>query len=61
MDKKPSGNQSNSSWRKNASTSNQEHKPDPKRFEVFDLIEDETGFTIPGCDHIFYFDQYGGW
>jgi hypothetical protein len=36
-------------------------KPDPKRFDKFDLISDESGFKIQGCDHIFYFDRFGGW
>jgi len=36
-------------------------KPDPARFEKFELTKDESGFTLPGSNHIFYFDIYGGW
>jgi hypothetical protein len=35
--------------------------PQPDRFVEFKLLKDETGFTIPGSNHIFYFDVYGGW
>jgi hypothetical protein len=36
-------------------------KPDGSRFEKFTLTKDETGFTIPGVDRVYYFDVYGGW
>jgi hypothetical protein len=36
-------------------------KPDPSRFEKFDLLDDESGFTLQGCDFTFYFDKRGGW
>jgi hypothetical protein len=36
-------------------------KPDGSRFEKFTLTKDETGFTIPGSDRVYYFDVYGGW
>jgi len=35
--------------------------PNPERFKDFDVIDDETGFTVKGSDHIFYFDRHGGW
>jgi len=36
-------------------------KPDPSRFEMYSVLEDQTGFKVLGSDHIFYFDVYGGW
>ena len=36
-------------------------KPDSSRFEIFSVLPVESGFKIIGCDHIFYFDIYGGW
>lgn len=36
-------------------------KPDAARFEKFNLTKDETGFTLPGSDRVYYFDVYGGW
>ncbi len=33
----------------------------PERFDVFNELKDGSGFTIPGCQHIFKFDRYGGW
>ncbi len=35
--------------------------PNPQRFANFTLTNDETGFRIQNCDHIFEFDIYGGW
>jgi hypothetical protein len=54
------GNQGNSSLSRLTFLGNKP-KPDPKRFENFDLLDDDSGFTIAGTDYTFYFDKYGGW
>lgn len=33
----------------------------PKRFEEYIELEDGTGFTLKGSEHVFLYDQYGGW
>lgn len=38
-----------------------EHPPEPERFKDFKLLEDKSGFKIEGSDHVFHFDQDGGW
>lgn len=38
-----------------------EHPPNSERFKDYKLLEDKTGFTVEGTDHVFYFDQEGGW
>lgn len=35
--------------------------PNPARFNKYDVLPDESGFRIPGSDHIFEFDTHGGW
>lgn len=39
--------------------SKQAHQP--ARFDVFTELKDKSGFTIPGCSHVFKYDRYGGW
>lgn len=36
-------------------------KPNPDRFKDYKLNEDKSGFSLPGCDYEFYFDEFGGW
>jgi len=36
-------------------------QPNPQRFAVFNLIPDESGFTLPNYNYVFYFDENGGW
>lgn len=35
--------------------------PDPSRFEIYTMLEDQSGFTIEGTDFIFKLDEHGGW
>jgi len=35
--------------------------PNPERFADFVLSPDRKGFTLKGSDHIFRFDEHGGW
>lgn len=35
--------------------------PNPARFSKYELLPDESGFRIQGCEHIFEFDTHGGW
>jgi hypothetical protein len=36
-------------------------QPNPQRFATFQLIADESGFTLPYSNYVFYFDENGGW
>ncbi len=36
-------------------------RPNPQRFATFQLIPDESGFTLPYSNYVFYFDENGGW
>ncbi len=33
----------------------------PKRFEEYVELEDGSGFTLKGSEHVFLYDKYGGW
>lgn len=33
----------------------------PERFDKYVELKDGTGFTIPGSNHVYKFDRYGGW
>lgn len=37
------------------------HPPDPSRFTSYTLLPDKSGFMIDGCNHVFYFEEDGGW
>lgn len=38
------------------------HPPDPTRFEVYDEVDDGSGFYLPNGGEFFYqFDKFGGW
>lgn len=37
------------------------NKPNPARFNDYQVLPDQSGFRIPNCDHVFEFDTYGGW
>lgn len=39
--------------------SKQSHQPE--RFDVFHELKDGSGFIIPGSNHVFKYDRYGGW
>ena len=43
------------------SKQNVDTKPNPARFNQYEVLPDQSGFRIPKCDHIFEFDTYGGW
>lgn len=46
----------------NTNTTSTEKQPHtPERFKDFILLEDKTGFNLAGSDHVFYFDEEGGW
>jgi len=51
----------NTQWRNNPNPQQISTGPNPQRFSAFQLLHDETGFTIPNCSHVFYFDIHGGW
>jgi hypothetical protein len=38
----------------------EKNEPDP-RFKEFIEAEDHSGFTIPGSEHFFKYDKWGGW
>ena len=39
----------------------QKKNPDPSHFELKSHLEDESGFKVLGCSHIFRYDEHRGW
>ena len=37
------------------------NKPQPERFEVYNLLADGKSFTIKDSKFVFKLDQHGGW
>lgn len=40
---------------------NIDSRPNPARFYNYNVLPDQSGFTIPNCNFVFQFDDYGGW
>jgi len=36
-------------------------KADPSRYEMRSELEDKSGFKVLGMNHIFKYDEHGGW